>query len=309
MMNYIEKLYGREYLDKQKDILLKMSEPQGIPYFLVGDSEGAKIRQAEFNKYLELAFRHKVIDRNLKSRLFSNKWEVFYQAHRELMCAYFIEKILNYKISFYPKGSGNSIGEYLLEFSKKENIFVEVKAPIRETRNQVWSGNDADAIKSNVKRASKQMPAGGGKNMMILAGCLRVSISDEASGIIEALYGEPIITWRITHDGQSSEEPKSSFEPSGMFQPTVNTRIGAVATLEDFIGSPFLDSCLIHVLSDKKIPVNDNLSMNTLRYIFKIYHNPYAKNPIDRNVFKGWPQFVPNQEANRIEWIDNKIDG
>jgi hypothetical protein len=305
-MNYIERFYGREYLEKQKDILSKMSKPKGIPYFLVGDSESAKIRQEEFNKYLELAFRHNIIDNDLKNRLLSDKWDVFYQAHRELMCAYFIEKILNYKISFHPRGSGNSIGEYSLEYSEKESIFVEVKAPIRETPNQPWFGNDSKAIKSNVRKAREQMPKNG-KNMIILAGKLKSSISQEASGIMEALYGNRIITFPLGPNGPL-EDPKSAFSPSGIFHPTVNTRIGAIATLEDFIGTPYLESVLAHILSNEEVPVDDSLPMNIFRYVFKVYHNPYAKNSIDKKVFKSWPQFVLNRDTNEMEWIDNKHD-
>jgi len=248
--------------------LSKMQEPKGIPYFLVGNSEGAKIRQTEFDKYLELAFRHKIIDKNLKSKLKSNKWEIFYQAHQELMCFYFIEKILNYKISIYPKGLNNSILDCLLEYSKKENIYIEIKAPIREITDVVWPGNDSDAIKSNIKKARKQMSADS-KNIIILAPDLKDSISDDkASGIIEALYGSPL------------EKPQLS----GIFKPTVNTRIGAVATLEDFMCSP------------------------NFEYLFKVYHNPYSKNPIDKKVFKGWPQFFTDREKNRRTWINNKND-
>ncbi len=305
-MKYIEKFYGRKYLDRERRILLNGTKPSLKTQILVGKTPAIKIRQKELNKYLELAFRHNIINNDLKKRLFSNKGEIFYQANRELMCAYFIEKILKYKISFYPKGSGNCIGEYLLKTPEGESIFIEVKSPIRETPKQPWCGNDSEVIKTSVKQARKQMPADNRKNMMILAGNLRVPISHEASGIIDALYGKRIITFPIDSDAPLSEKLKLGFDPSGMFQPTANTRIAAVATLEDSIGSPYFDTILKHVTSNKEIPINENAPMITFNYIFKVYHNPYAKNPIDREVFKGWPQFVLNRELSRMEWINTE---
>ena len=187
-MKYIEKFYGKKHLEKQRRVLSEMSNPKGVPLFLVDNSESAKIWQLEFDKYLKLAFCHNIIDKNLRKRLSSNNWEVFFQAHRELMCAYFIENMLNYKISFHPLGSGNSIGEYLLKYSRNETIFIEVKSPIRESLKGGWTGNDSEVIKKNLKRAIKQMPSKNQKNMMILAGSLRLPISSIVSGIIEALY-------------------------------------------------------------------------------------------------------------------------
>lgn len=142
------------------------------------------------------------------------------------------------------------------------------------------------------------------KNMMILAGELRVPISSDSCGIIEALYGKPVIRVPMGTDGISGGEPYDAFDPCGIFQPTCNQRISAVATLTDFIGSPYLDSLFIHVLSKKKIPINTNLPKCNFQYIFKVYHNQYADNPIDTKVFKAWPQFVPNLEKGEMEWIN-----
>ena len=300
-MNYIKKFYGKEYLNNKRMILSHMQKPKGIPYFLVSNSSGAKIRQKEFNKYLKLAYHHNIIDNDLRSRLMSTEWETFFQARQELMCAYFIEKILKYKISFYPKGADNSIGDFSIKVSNNEEIFVEVKAPIRESSNVTWVGNDSDVIMRNVKRARSQMPSNDTKNLIMFAGDLRILISQEDIGIIEALYGEHIITFLVGPNGPLSE-PGSSFKPSGLFQPAANTRISAVAILEDFMGSPYLDSCFKHVFTEGELPFNKKLPRHIFRYVFKVYHNPYAKNPIDIAVFKDWPQFVFNK--NEMEWIN-----
>jgi len=129
---------------------------------LVDDGRNAKIWQEEFNKYLELAFYHNIInDKDLENRLRSKRKCVLWQVFHELMCAYFSERILNYKISFYPRGSGNTKGDLLLEISEKESIFVEVKAPYREFPKQFWVGNDYAAIKNNLKRAIKKCQRAG----------------------------------------------------------------------------------------------------------------------------------------------------
>lgn len=305
-MKYIKEFYGEEYLNKQKRLLSKMTNPGGVSYFLVGEDESARIEQNEFDKYLDLAFRHNIIDKNLRSRLSSGNWEIFYQARQELMCAYFIEKIFKYKITFYPKGLGGSVGEFLIEYSTNRTIFTEVKSPIRKPSSNVWFGNDSKVIKSNLKTARKKMKLKC-KNLIILAADLRTSISHEAS-ISIPLYQEPIISFLVSPEGPLTE-PKISFKRSGFFQPNANTRVSSIATLEACVVSPRLDAYTIYVLTNKQAPIDEDLPMFSFKYIFRVYHNPYAKNPIDREVFKGWPQFVLNKETDKMEWIDKNKRG
>lgn len=277
-MEHIKKFYSQKYLDRQRAVLARREEPQWVAHFLVGEDELAKRFQEQFDQYLELAFRHNLLSKDLKERLHSTEGDRFYQACQELMSAHFVEKILGYKISFHPKGSGSSIGDFLIEHSKDINIFVEVKAPIRELATSLCMGTDSKVIKDNVKAARKQMPASG-PNLMIVAGSLRLPMSSESSGILEALYGEPFVIIPNYPYGRAGEE-SIAFDPSGMFQPTANTRISAVATLED--------------------------PLSSFKYIFKVYHNPYAQSPISREVFKDWPQLLPNMTENKIkmEWIN-----
>lgn len=152
MVNYIESLYGKELLEYLKKTIKAKRSSYTAQRFLVADNEESKILRVEYNKYLEVAYRYNIIDKNLKNRLLSKEWRTFYSVHRELMCAYFIEKILGYEISFYPSGSKRYVGEFLLKNKDNDSIFIEVKAPFRETPKQSWMGNDEGVIRRNVKK-------------------------------------------------------------------------------------------------------------------------------------------------------------
>lgn len=102
---------------------------------------------------------------------------------------------------------------------------------------------------------------------------MRVSITHEhESGIIEALYGSHKLLFSVNEFGMTSK-PVIVFEPIGLFQPEGNTRISAVATLED------------------------RLTENGFSYSFKIFHNSYADKLITTTVFNSCKQLVLNQNA------------
>lgn len=303
-LKYLEDFYGKKYLDRQKKFLDRMDEKKGVPYFLVGEDEGAKIRQLQFDKYLEVAFRHEIVDNNLRRRLKSSDWAVFQQAHQELMCAYFFEQILGFEIQFYPSGNKNSIGDFLAVTSTKEMIFVEIKTVIRESPAGIWLGDDRDVIKKNVKRARKQMKSDEDiYNLVVISGKLRDSISSTGSGIFEALYGEPYLTFPVG-PGVKDVEFQEKIKTSGEFQPKANTRISAVATLEDVINCPYLDSIFAHIDSNKKLPIDESLPKHVFKFMFLVYHNPYAKKPLEKNIFSKYPQHIFNESRGTLEWLN-----
>lgn len=278
-MDNIRKFYGDKFIENQKKQRLKMTELSGVPYFLTGEDEGAQLFQLEFDKYLELAYRHNIVDQILKRRLSSQNWGTFLQARNELMGAYFVENYLKHRISFYPRGEKQSIGDFLIEYSEYRSIFVEVKSPVRKIQNPFWSGYDSTAIKRNIIYARKQMTKDK-ENLILFAGELRVPISHEPP-ILNSLFGEPIISFPVGKD-EHSGETRWSRDLSGLFQPKVNTRISAIATLRDYISYP----------------------PEKILYSFKVYHNPYSKEHISSDICNGYPQFIPNNVSKVMEWIN-----
>lgn len=254
-----------------------MENPEGVAYFLTATNEDATLRQLEFDKYLALAFRHNIIDDDMLKRLKNNTWDIFFQARNELMAAYVVEN-LGHNISFHPNGRGDTIGEFNIH-TQDCDIFTEVKSPIRIPPSRVWVGNDATSIKKVIKDAANKQLDKNKTNLLIFAGDMKVSITHEyESGVIEALYGTHKLAFNVSEAGLASE-PEIEFESTGLFQPHRNTRISAVATLED------------------------RLTENGLWYSFKIFHNPYAAMPISEDIFNGFKQFVKNNTTGLMEWV------
>lgn len=255
-----------------------MDDPEGVAYFLTATDEGAVIRQLEFDKYLGLAFRHNIVEDDLLKRLKNNQWDVFFQARNELMAAFIIENI-GHSITFHPHGRGNAKGEFTIHIESGD-IFSEVKSPIRKPANHVWTGNDAATIRKVIRDAANKQLDKNKMNLLIFAGDMKASITHEyKSGVIEALYGSHKLVFDVSESGLEGS-PEIEFEPSGLFQPHRNTRISAVATLED------------------------RLTENGLYYKLNIFHNPFAAMYIPLNVFSSCKQFVLNSVTNTMEWVE-----
>lgn len=251
-----------------------MENPEGVVYFLTATNEEAILRQLEYDKYLALAFRHNIINDDLLKRLKNKSWDTFFQARNELMAAYVVEN-LGHRISFHPHGKGNTIGEFSIH-TEAYDIFTEVKSPIRKSASRVWVGNDSNSIRSVIKDAANKQFDKNNTNLLIFTGDMKVSITHEqASGVIEALYGTQKLSFDINEAG-FAVEPEIKFEPNGLFQPRRNTRISAVATLED------------------------RLTENGLFYSLKTFHNPYAVMPISKVIFKGNKQIMLDKNTGSI---------
>lgn len=254
-----------------------MKEPEDVPYFLTATDEGALIRQVEYDKYLEVAFRHEIMDDDLSNRLMSNAWSTFFQAKNEIMAAYCVESN-GHKISLHPKGKNNTKGEFTIH-TESDDIFVEVKSPIKEPDNIVWSGNDALSIRKTIKDAANKQLDRNNTNILIFSGDMRIPITHSYhSGIIEALYGEEKLVISV-NSSNLSDTHERRFEASGLFQPRRNTRISAVATLEN------------------------RITEKGFHYSFKLFHNPFALRKITVELFKEIKQYAYNDETNEMNWI------
>lgn len=277
---------------------------RNVSYFLTDDSDAAKLRRLELNKYLEVAFFHGAFDQDLRSRLYSRNWEQFIQAVNELQVGYFFEQIGGFKIRFKPIGSGKTIGDFSIAKTNIKPIFVEVKSPYREAIEGINYGNDAKPIRQNLKKAYKQLPNDKTPTLVVLSAELRASISDALfSGILEALYGEPYFSIPIHMNGTGiAGRISRKRKPNGFFQTNQNTKLSAVATLEDKITDEVLNSLFKNYISDEEKPVDLHGNKNNLKYHFKVYHNPYAATPISKSVFGKWEQYAKSEDGTRMEW-------
>lgn len=301
LIEHFNRFYTPEVIARILRQIPESERNKNVPYFLVGESSGATIRRECLNNYLEVGFRHQALDADLTRRLQSANWEQFIQARNELMAAWYSESELDATLNFRPQGSGNSVGEFSMTISNAPSIFVEVKSPWRQApESQVWSGHDGRQIRQNVDRARRQLP-NDQPTLVIVSGSLPGGLSDPLSGMIQALYGEPVIQVPVG-PGADMSQTTESLVPSGLFQPTANTRISAVATLEELIGSPYMDSVLKNILSSGQVPIDENAPMDILKYAFNIYHNPYARHPISAELFEGRNQFLPSADRTRMEW-------
>jgi hypothetical protein len=67
-MKYLEQFYGPKFLTRMRSLIQDMEVPSGVPYFLVGEDQGAKFGQIELNRYVEVVLRHGAMDRSLENR-------------------------------------------------------------------------------------------------------------------------------------------------------------------------------------------------------------------------------------------------
>lgn len=288
-LQWLNKMYPARVL---ADIAARGADGERIVRYLTSNEEGARIWPRELDRYLEVAYRHNAIDPDLRARLRSEHWDTFLQAVNELQAAYFFHRKERFRLKFRPRGQGRSIGEFELIKKGFPTIFVEVKSPNRTTPTGVWCGGDEDVVKSNVLRACDQIPTDGRPTLVVVAGDLRVPISDPFSGVIQALYGSPVIVFPINSEA-NDDGILHDWTRDGVFQQGSNQHLSAVATLLDHVGSPYHDSIVRHLAEGT--PIDPTLPRDQLSYRFSVYHNPYARTKIDPALFGRWRQFGPLQ--------------
>jgi hypothetical protein len=299
-LKWFRQMYPRSVVEQIRRKIPKEERYKGVIYYLTARNPAAKLRRIEFNKFLEVAFRHKALDADLTARLRSPKWDQFIQAHNELLVAYFFESVAKFNIVYRPAGAGRSVGEFMLQ-SGKDEIFVEVKSPYRETPEAAWCGSDRSVVRECVRRAYRQIPKTGQKTLVVFSGKLSIPISEPQSGIIQALYGDPIIA--VPLSAGTVGKPQPSWIRNGLFQPNQQRSLSAVATLEQTITDEYLDSVFLNMTSGGAAPINSSASRLKLDYVLRIYHNPYARAPIDKKYFPGVSQFAPAKDGAKLEWL------
>lgn len=105
------------------------------------------------------------------------------------------------------------------------------------------------------------------------------------------LFGRPMVVFSV---GDNSKESKWTRDRSGIFMQrnadgsSKNTRLSAVI------------SCT------RKWGKTDKYPEGSYVYEMEVFHNPFAKHPIDKEVFKKFPQYIPviDKNGGHMEWIN-----
>lgn len=135
--------------------------------------------------------------------------------------------------------------------------------------------NNEDYIKHSLSKAYSQIPKNETKCLIIL--CSETEFPIDERAMLNALLGT--LAYRIYREKERKNMPFR--KPDGYFQPDRNTYISAVG------------------LFDSKIVESEIISS------FELYHNPHARNPLQRTVFSGKEirQLVRKKDR-EMEWID-----
>lgn len=122
---------------------------------------------------------------------------------------------------------------------------------------------------------------------LVIAICSSGHHTVDEDALESALFGNPQLSWVL--DGKPGSEKwgrdlSGLITPKPAFQNPRNTRLTAV------------------IFCDRKI------SGERMGYIFKVYHNPWAANPLPEGIFQKLPQLIVAQKTNteiQMKWINN----
>lgn len=148
------------------------------------------------------------------------------------------------------------------------------------------SVNTADKIKNAIKK--KSLKYGRLKSPFVLVLDTHDAIKFGRHQLENALFGLTVISWKINPlDGSPIENEPSvvSRDNSGIIKPHKLTRLSAV------------------VYHDLRL--FDTGNIHTIR----VYHNPFAKYPLPREVFSEHPQYMPietKKGGGYMKWINDK---
>lgn len=120
------------------------------------------------------------------------------------------------------------------------------------------------------------------------------------TGLLNELFGKRVVRIRRTKNGDvSSAEDSRDF--SGLLTPkpglggkTQNTRLSAI----------------LNVVSKWLEREEENEPVSRVHF-FRVIHNPWASNPLDHEIFEGYPQFVSiskDETGISLDWIDKETE-
>ena len=142
-----------------------------------------------------------------------------------------------------------------------------------------WSKDDF-YIKASVTKAYEQLPDDGRPSLVIPRSFQYLPVTHDS--FLDALFGHEVLS--IPHDGRGTLYPdraRNTREPDGFFSPRNHKRCAAVGHLRA------------------------NRGETAFEYALTLYHNPYARNPLDEDTFtlSDIRQLVPH--GGQMRWLDD----
>lgn len=221
---------------------------------------------SEFKKYLQFAEGKEpsALTKEKRGKLKAIDWDYFVQTRNELLIAYFIDKYLGCDVEFEPPSYQGKRGDLEINCDDGKKIFVEITSPYRSFPLCGFMTSD---YSGTIKRSlSKKYLKLPKDNRMtlIIMGYGLGDTKPRKSTMIKALYG-------IEDEGI---EGKYASVPNYFYRQDKNN-LSAVG--------------IIDFESD---------------YICEIFHNPYAKRPIPKEIFNKYKN--TEQYFNGTDWLKRR---
>lgn len=293
-MKYFREFF--EHLEFYKNLKEPKTEiKEGLWVYLKSPSH--QTYQREIDKWLKFAKEHDLWERYQKQ--FQQKKFNFYEIKsklNELMVGYFLEAKYGLRmVEYEPSGNNSQKGDWLVETVDKNSIFIEIKSPWEKRRAGAYS--HYKKLLEAIKNGYCHLPRQRCQTIIIISDELNISPVNFDDELIQVLYGKQAICFKVGPNGPLEEPHVEIVDRRSVFQRKMRRSLGAVAVVNFnvYFDPPIKNGKIVWAKANKG------------KYLFKIYHNPFAleKVKISREVFKGWPQFILNDRSSRMEWINN----
>lgn len=275
--------YGMTYITELSALASVYDTQEYFWYFFFGKSDYAQARMHFFGNIIDCYTNRGLMTEDLRNRLTINLsalekrlrqgleqpseivWQQFLQIYKQL--AIFHQLTLSYPnyqiVPDFPVPEKATIADIVVNPLSNISVFCDVKSPIRERGNNVFTGLSVEEamIKAQLKKGKKQL----GKNtinLVIMDGEARIPFTP--SIVREILYHSPMIQLEVnTKKGAVSNTTLHLSSYNKLFRPNSLTSISALG-ISDW-----------HFDEFEKV----------YSYKLDIYHNPYAKIALPEDIF------------------------
>ena len=237
--------------------------------------------------------------KDLLNRLTKGDHIPFYGALNECFTAWFV--VARLKFCLNKETLLNKKNPDFIIKKMNETIIVEVKTPIKSYYNDKFIyGNNSEKYEKCLKNANSQFDINT-KNLLVICPKIEPDVDSDERGYTEAFYGKQVISIPINiHEGSTKDFDESTeyeFQLDGSFlkeNSNTNernfTRTSAVLLLKEI---------KVYTSLFGKKDVNSEVLIEPNA---KVFHNPFAVNPIDPTLFNPLPQYI--RKDDKMIWIN-----
>lgn len=232
-----------------------------------------------WKRYAVAAEKSGLVDQEHQKRISETKDEPFFQTLHEFMAVWYFSRKLRFKVSSGKAAGAKGKNPDLVIRKRRQEIVVEIKTPIRQTKAAIWAGDDSVLIRRNIRNAANQLSQGV-PNLILLTPMVRVHLTWDKNQLLKALLGEQISTGTYVPQTGKVVNIRPKFNPSGsLFDPRFS-HVSAVACLESYY-------------------------TDRLHHAMLIVHNPIAGKPICPDLFPGTRQLIweTSKTSLRSKWL------